>query len=483
MRLRARLVLGVVATAVPLTIGLALLQTRVERRRSLERVADIAIARMGGDVRERCEAEPATFPSPRGGRLHGVEDVLGLLELAEPPRRRASPRTGPRGRRGEGPRLFAYDEGFRSANPRAPALPRALVAPILAGDDASLVVEGRGRHAMERALVRMPWSGGPCALVLVEHPAAGPERLRPRVVIPLFVVVGIVVVVLLVAFPMERRIRRLTEVVHAGRAREAADDAADEIGELARALATREARIAEQMAAISGREQALRDYIANTTHDVLAPVAVLKTQLAEIEQLVRSGEPVPRALAIDALEETHYLTGLVHNLNAQARLDAGLAASRARIDLAVVTERAVSRHAPLAARQGIAIDFAVPDGPVHVLGDVTLVEQALSNLVGNAVRYNREGGHVAVVLATRGPRFRLEVLDDGPGVAPDARARLGERGFRTNDARTRRPEGMGLGLHIVREVAAAHGFALEFEANEPSGMRVVIEGDLDRSVP
>ena len=152
-------------------------------------------------------------------------------------------------------------------------------------------------------------------------------------------------------------------------------------------------------------------------------------------------------------------------------------------ELGALVERAVSRLAPLAKRQGIRVDFAVPERGVSVRADVTLLEQAMTNVIGNAVRYNREGGHVAVVLEAKGRTFTLSVRDDGPGVDADALARLGERGFRTNEARTRRPEGMGLGLHIVREVAAAHGFTLEFSRNDPSGLVVTLRGPIAEMVP
>jgi signal transduction histidine kinase len=121
----------------------------------------------------------------------------------------------------------------------------------------------------------------------------------------------------------------------------------------------------------------------------------------------------------------------------------------------------------------------VPEEPVTIEGDVTLLEQAIGNLVSNAVRHNREGGHVAVVLEQDGPdRFRLSVEDDGPGVPADALAHLGERRFRTDEARQRHPEGRGLGLAIARDVAERHGFALSFAPGEQGGLRAELRGPL-----
>lgn len=476
MKLRARLLVGVLASALPLSIGLAAVQTRIERTRSLERVADVATVRMSGGMRERCEASPETFPEmPELSSDVFLDDVLGLLdadmtnEVVIAP---ADPSF----------RLFAYDASLVSHNPIAPQLDIALVEALERGEQAATVIDRRGAVRVERALVRMPWNEGPCAVLLVEHEAP-PPRVLGRVLVPLAVAFAVALSMLLVVGPVVTRIRRLTGAVGRGEGNAIVDVANDEIGELTRAFGLRETRIAAQMTAIEGREEALRKYIANTTHDVLAPVSVLEAQLAEIESLARAGQAVAPELAISALEETHYLAGLVHNLNANARLDAGLVRRDAPTSLSAIIDRAVSRHVPLATRLGVALDHAVPDTEVFVLGDVTLLEQALSNLVGNAVRYNEAGGHVAVLLEVMGRRFRIEVLDDGPGVSEATLSRLGERGFRTTEARTRRPEGMGLGLHIVREVVAAHGFTLEFLQREPSGLCVVVEGPTTDLVP
>ncbi|MCA9680566.1 MAG: sensor histidine kinase, partial [Myxococcales bacterium] len=81
------------------------------------------------------------------------------------------------------------------------------------------------------------------------------------------------------------------------------------------------------------------------------------------------------------------------------------------------------------------------------------LEQALGNLVLNAIRYNHEGGHVAVVLEQAGEGFSLRVIDDGPGIPEADRRRLMARGARGDAARTREPRGQGLGLAIVFRVA------------------------------
>jgi signal transduction histidine kinase len=185
------------------------------------------------------------------------------------------------------------------------------------------------------------------------------------------------------------------------------------------------------------------------------------------------------ALLLSACDEAHYMACLVHNLSAAAKLEAGEAHVREdSVDLNDVVERAVARHAAMARARAISLDFAVPETRLHVLGDVTLIEQAASNLIHNAVRYNRAGGHVAVVLERGGRGFSLRVIDDGPGITDEELTRLPERRFRGRDASVRHPEGLGLGLHIAHDVAQRHGFELEVRRSEFGGLDVEIRGKL-----
>lgn len=145
-------------------------------------------------------------------------------------------------------------------------------------------------------------------------------------------------------------------------------------------------------------------------------------------------------------------------------------------DGGAIVDRVVARLTPLARAAGVEVNFAVPEGGMFVDADPTLVEQAISNLVDNAVRYNRPGGHVAVVLDrtdTQGG-FRLTVADDGPGVKSNELPHLATRRFRGDAARSRRPDGQGIGLAIVAEAMSRCGWTLRFRANEPSGLVAAI---------
>jgi signal transduction histidine kinase len=109
-----------------------------------------------------------------------------------------------------------------------------------------------------------------------------------------------------------------------------------------------------------------------------------------------------------------------------------------------------------------------------VWGDCDRLRQVLSNVVGNACTYCPPGSTVTLCAAARASQAALVVRDDGPGIPPADLARLGERFYRGDAARSRGTGGTGLGLAIARGIAAAHGGALAIESALGVGTTVTI---------
>jgi signal transduction histidine kinase len=461
VKLRGRLALTVTLIAAPVVVGLSLFALSARRQALLESIHEATVQRMEAGGRALCEARRGPFGRPR------------------PPR--AFARRGRR--RGRAPRLRrVYDEGFRPLLPRWEPLRGELREALESGAD----VAGQWLRDPRRVRIamRMPWDG-PCAVVLVERPVG-----------PLFGWAGFaqalgwsslaaaltVLAALLALGPVVRRVRRLTAAVRAqaasGYERDVEVAGADEVTELARAFNEAGAEIRKRLAELSARDEALTEFLASTTHDVMIPLTVLQGHLSDLSKAADRGAPPDREKVAGALAEAHYLGSLLRNLSAAARLDAGEPMlARHRFDLRELVERVVSRHRPIADGKGVSLDHAVPEAPVEVEADSTLAEQAVSNLVSNAVAYNARGGHVAVVLERRrGGRFEIRVMDDGPGIPAEELARVSERRFRGGAARTRAPSGLGLGLHIVRDVADRHGWSLRFSSPPDGGLTVTLEG-------
>jgi signal transduction histidine kinase len=224
---------------------------------------------------------------------------------------------------------------------------------------------------------------------------------------------------------------------------------------------------------VQARENTLRGFVANTTHDVAIPLTVLQGHLAELDTALTA--PDQREQVRAAMREAHYMASLLRNLGSAASLgESASSVVLSPVDLSALVERVVARHRPIARTSGVELNVAVPDPPLVAPSDHTLLEQAVSNLVDNAIRYNHPGGHVAVLLDRAGDAFVLSVTDDGPGVTDEELAQLTTRWFRGSEARTRRPDGHGLGLAIVSESVGRLGLSLTFDRPADGGLRATI---------
>lgn len=476
MTLRARLFLTSLVVAVPLAVGWFLFDSHLRlgtKEQELRRSVEFDVS---NGLQERCEANP---PQPGRPGRGGVVQPRPGPPRANPPG--APPGSGPgsgRGR-GEGPRgpgrggsgayeFFAYDAAGRPSATDAPPLPADRD-----GSSATTYWTATGRGVA----VVVPLGGeGPCAFLLARIPPRQGE-LRDQAQALALVIISVLAAAWIAAGPIIARLRHLADGVRRSAASHYAEavpaDGPDEMAALARAFNEAGQSVRAHLMDVQAREQALRGFVANTTHDVAIPLTVLQGHLAELDRELASPQQRERVRA--AMQEAHYMASLLRNLATATTLDepnAPIVSSP--VDLSALVERVVARHRPVARTSGVELNAAVPDPALVVLSDHTLFEQALSNLVDNAIRYNRAGGHVAVLLDRAGDGFALSVTDDGPGVTDQELAQLTTRWFRGSEARTRRPDGHGLGLAIAAEACRRLGLSLTFSRLGETGLRAEI---------
>jgi len=217
-----------------------------------------------------------------------------------------------------------------------------------------------------------------------------------------------------------------------------------------------------------------RQFTANAAHELRTPLAALKTQ-AQVALRAGEGEVRQRAL-LNVLEGTERLARLVEQLLTLARLDPGANASLQPLDPRPLAREVCAVLVPAAQARQVELVLELAgsdgDGSLSLAGNADLLRILLRNLVDNAIRYTREGGHVWVSLIRDGARVVLVVADDGPGIPAEARERALGRFTRLAPARA---EGSGLGLSIVQRVAELHGAALSLGVGpEGSGLRVLV---------
>ncbi|MCI2262174.1 sensor histidine kinase efflux regulator BaeS [Xanthomonas indica] len=266
-----------------------------------------------------------------------------------------------------------------------------------------------------------------------------------------------------------RRLRGLTGATH----RLAAGDYAtridagahDELGQLARDF-----NLLAQ--ALEHNERARRDFMADISHELRTPLAVLRAELEALQDGIRP-------MTSDSLGSLHQQIGqlgkLIEDLYDVSLTDVGaLAYRRAPVDLGVILATVLDGMRARFATARLRLHEQIQTGPLPVDGDERRLQQLLGNLLENTLRYTDAAGTVQVRCARRDAVLELVVEDSAPGVAADKRARLFERFYRAEASRNRASGGSGLGLAICRNIAEAHGGAIDAEASALGGLRVVV---------
>lgn len=222
------------------------------------------------------------------------------------------------------------------------------------------------------------------------------------------------------------------------------------------------------------RLEALRQEVLSlVSHDLRSPLTVVRGYL---DILDRPLDDDRRATAVDsARRAAQRMEGLLDDLLHATRAEAVFAPKVMRpVDLSVLVE-GVATSLQMGAEQDIVTSL---EPGVMVLGDPVRLEQAVTNLIGNAIKHGPAEGKVRVGVETGNDRVIVSIEDDGPGIPADQREHVFERGARGSASHS--TPGMGLGLYIVRVVAEAHG-GLAFVDDSETGTRFVLDLPIVRS--
>ena len=214
-------------------------------------------------------------------------------------------------------------------------------------------------------------------------------------------------------------------------------------------------------------QDAERSFLLSVSHELKTPLTAIRGHAEALQDGVL--EPAPTGTVIE--REARRLERLVGDLLDLARLRRRAFAARAeRVDLEEIALAAFERHTLAARSFGLELQvLAEPDAVAT--GDPDRLLQALSNLVENALRSTPRGGTVRIVARP----YRLEVVDDGPGIAEADLERAFERFYLYDRYEGERRVGTGLGLAIVRELVEAMGGAAEVRSERGAGATFAIQ--------
>ena len=259
--------------------------------------------------------------------------------------------------------------------------------------------------------------------------------------------------------PAHRRLKALeSAAIRLGEgdlAARAPEDGADEISRVARAFNQTADTLAAQFQRVTSEQAVRRQLLADVSHELHTPLTAIR---GYVETLRMPGLPITdadRARYLGVVDdEAVRLEQLVGDLLDLARVEAGGSGLRlAPVAVSALWARLRDRHALAASAADVRLIFE--DSPLEVQADAGRIEQALSNLIANALRFTPEGGDVRVSAQVLDGAVRLDVADSGVGLSGEDQARVFDRFFKQDASRSR--GGTGLGLAIVRAIAEAHG--------------------------
>jgi two-component system OmpR family sensor kinase len=221
-------------------------------------------------------------------------------------------------------------------------------------------------------------------------------------------------------------------------------------------------RIEQAFVARVRSEAKIREFAADASHELRTPLTTIRGYSELYEQGAVDGDEAMRRIS----SESDRMRRLVEELLELARLDKGSALSPERVDLAALARDAVADAAAVEPDRPVTLD--APESLV-VVADAARVQQVMANLLANVRAHTPPGTSAIVRLAETSAAAVIEVLDDGPGMAPDEAARAFDRFHHAPGG------GTGLGLAIVAAIAAAHGGRAMLRSSPGTGTGVRIE--------
>lgn len=226
---------------------------------------------------------------------------------------------------------------------------------------------------------------------------------------------------------------------------------------------------------------AQKRFIANASHDLRTPLAILKTDF-EVALRDPGLDAQARPLLESGLEEVDGMSVMVDDLLTLSRIDAHqeVLASES-FDLAALAGQTVDRLRGLATAAGVEVVLRAGSTPVPAQGDLSHVRRALNNVLRNAIEHAPPGSVVDVLLRGAAGASQVVVVDRGPGIPADVLAHVFDRFYRADPSRSGTGGNSGLGLPIARWALRAMGGDIEVHSEVAAGTRVTLTLPTTRS--
>jgi signal transduction histidine kinase len=286
---------------------------------------------------------------------------------------------------------------------------------------------------------------------------------------------------LLILWTVTRRLSRLTHAVESfhspsdnlsAEIDQSETHNGDEIQRLDHAFSVMSQRISDQIQALEQKDQNRRNLVANISHDLRTPLSAVLGYLETLHARSRQISAHQQEGFVDiALRNAHRLSELIDELFELAKLEAGgVTPGIEPFSLTDLVQDVVQQQKLSARRKGVSLEAGPFNEFPLVLGDISLIQRVLENLIANAIYHVQSGDQIKVKLERENTKVKVAVWDGGQQIDEAEVARLFDR-FYQGDHRDERDPGAGLGLSIARQILSLHESVIEV-CNEETGGKV-----------
>ena len=217
-------------------------------------------------------------------------------------------------------------------------------------------------------------------------------------------------------------------------------------------------------------EQMRTEFVANVSHELRTPLTSIRGFLETLLDGAMEEPEIARRFLEHMSDETERLTRLINDLLNLSKIeDRQFVPNFQPVDMAEIIHRVAPVYEPMAREKGLALLVKLSPNLPSIIGDSDMLTQVLTNLIDNAIKYTPANGRIEIKARAYEQEMKVSVTDTGIGIPTESLARIFERFYRTDKARSREMGGTGLGLSIVKHIIERHGGVLEVTSTVGKG--------------
>jgi len=222
-------------------------------------------------------------------------------------------------------------------------------------------------------------------------------------------------------------------------------------------------------------ERVRQEFLSNISHELRTPLTSILAFVETLEDGAIDDRDNNRRFLATIRRNAERMHALIADILELSLIESGkVTIEKRQVRIANIVDEIYASLSSKAAKRGVTLENEIPSG-AFVFADAARLEQMLTNLIDNAIKFNRPEGSVSVGLHNEGDRVVITVADTGEGILPEHQHRVFERFYRADRSRAREVGGTGLGLAIVKHLARLHGGEVSVRSRLSEGTVFSIE--------